>query len=72
MRMQQQGDLLSTDEAARFLGMTVYALQTLRVRGIGPKHVKVEGWFVRYPLPGLIAYKRGLVRTDARGYRHVQ
>ena len=42
--------LISENEAAQFLGYTVRALQNWRLRGGGPKFVKVSSRSVRYRL----------------------
>lgn len=45
--------LVNEKEAAHFLGYTVRALQNWRVRGGGPKFVKVSARSIRYRLSDL-------------------
>jgi predicted DNA-binding transcriptional regulator AlpA len=45
--------LVNEKEAAHFLGYTVRALQNWRVRGCGPKFVKVSARSVRYRVSDL-------------------
>lgn len=48
--------LIGERDAARFLGYTVRALQNWRVRGGGPKFVKVSARSIRYRRRDLIAW----------------
>ena len=48
--------LIHEDEAARFLGYTTRCLQNWRVRGGGPKFVKVSGRSIRYRRRDLITW----------------
>lgn len=48
--------LIGENEAARFLGYTVRALQNWRVRGGGPKFVKVSARSIRYRRRDLITW----------------
>jgi predicted DNA-binding transcriptional regulator AlpA len=48
--------LMDEREAAEFLGYSVRALQNWRVRGGGPKFVKVSARSVRYRRRDLIAW----------------
>ena len=48
--------LIDEREAANFLGYSVRALQNWRVRGGGPRFVKVSGRSVRYRRRDLIAW----------------
>ncbi len=48
--------LINETEAAKFLGYTVRALQNWRVRGGGPKFVKISSRSIRYRRRELIAW----------------
>lgn len=48
--------LIPEGDAADFLGYTVRALQNWRVRGGGPRFVKVSSRSVRYRLRELVAW----------------
>jgi predicted DNA-binding transcriptional regulator AlpA len=48
--------LINEQEAAEFLGYTIRALQNWRVRGGGPRFVKVSGRSVRYRRRQLIEW----------------
>ena len=48
--------LLNEQEAAEFLSYTTRALQNWRVRGGGPKYVKVSARSIRYRRRDLIAW----------------
>lgn len=52
--------LIDEKQAAEFLGYTVRALQNWRVRGGGPKFVKVSRRSVRYRRRALIAWADAL------------
>ena len=56
--------LISENEAASFLGYTVRALQNWRVRGGGPRFIKVSSRSVRYRRRDLIAWANSLARTN--------
>jgi len=56
--------LIGENEAASFLGYTVRALQNWRVRGGGPKFIKVSSRSVRYRRRDLIAWAEGLLRSN--------
>ena len=52
----KQKELVTTDEAAKYLGnLKANTLEGWRVRGYGPRYVKV-GRLVRYSLSDLDAY----------------
>jgi len=48
-------------KAADFLGYTIRALQNWRLRGGGPKFVKVSGRSIRYRRRDLIEWAEGLL-----------
>ncbi len=48
--------LLNEQDAARFLGYTVRALQNWRVRGGGPAFIKISSRSIRYCRRDLIAW----------------
>jgi predicted DNA-binding transcriptional regulator AlpA len=48
--------LINEQEAAEFLGYTIRALQNWRVRGGGPRFVKVSGRSIRYRRRHLIEW----------------
>jgi predicted DNA-binding transcriptional regulator AlpA len=48
--------LLTEREAAAFLGYTIRALQNWRVRGGGPKFIKISARSIRYCRRDLIAW----------------
>jgi len=48
--------LINENEAARFIGYSVRALQNWRVRGGGPRFVKVSARSIRYRRRDLIAW----------------
>lgn len=56
--------LINENEAAAFLGYTVRALQNWRVRGGGPKFVKVSARSIRYRRRDLIAWIERLTRSS--------
>lgn len=56
--------LINEVEAADFLGYTVRALQNWRVRGGGPRFVKVSSRSIRYRRRDLIAWADGLTRSS--------
>ena len=53
--------LIDENEAARFLGYSVRALQNWRVRGGGPKFVKVSARSIRYRRRDLIEWAESLL-----------
>jgi len=53
--------LINEKEAAEFLGYTVRALQNWRIRGGGPKFVKVSARSVRYRFRDLLAWSESLL-----------
>jgi predicted DNA-binding transcriptional regulator AlpA len=56
--------LIDEREAARFLCYSVRALQNWRVRGGGPRFVKVSGRSVRYRRRDLIAWIEERTRNN--------
>jgi predicted DNA-binding transcriptional regulator AlpA len=63
--------LLSTEEAARFLGCSQQLLADLRWRGGGPPYVKLSRNCVRYFKSDLIAYARERVARSTTEAKHV-
>ncbi|RKQ64135.1 helix-turn-helix transcriptional regulator [Oceanibaculum indicum] len=60
--------LIGEQEAASFIGYTVRALQNWRVRGGGPKFVKVSARSIRYRRRDLIAWAEShLVQNTSQG-----
>jgi len=55
--------LITEVDAAAFLGYTVRALQNWRVRGGGPKFIRVSSRSVRYRRRDLIAWADGLLKS---------
>lgn len=53
--------MINEEEAAAFLGYTIRALQNWRVRGGGPKFIKVSGRSIRYRRRDLIEWAEGLL-----------
>ncbi len=53
--------LIPETDAARFVGYTIRALQNWRVRGGGPKYVKVSSRSVRYRRKDLIDWAESRV-----------
>ena len=53
--------MIAEDEAAHFTGYTTRALQNWRLRGGGPKFVKVSGRSVRYRRRDLIEWAESLL-----------
>ncbi len=53
--------MITEDEAAHFIGYTVRALQNWRLRGGGPKFIKVSGRSVRYRRRDLIEWAESLL-----------
>jgi predicted DNA-binding transcriptional regulator AlpA len=56
--------LLDEKEAATFLRYSVRALQNWRVRGGGPRFVKVSSRSIRYRRRDLIAWTEALLRSS--------
>lgn len=56
--------LIDEREAAQFLGYTVRALQNWRVRGGGPRFVKVSARSIRYRRRDLIEWAEALLVTS--------
>lgn len=54
MAKQDDDRLINEHDAAAFLGYTVRALQNWRVRGGGPKFIKVSARSVRYRMRDLL------------------
>jgi len=48
--------LINEDKAAQFVGYTIRALQNWRVRGGGPRFVKVSARSIRYRRRDLVAW----------------
>lgn len=53
--------LINEKEAALFLGYTVRALQNWRIRGGGPKFVKVSARSIRYRFRDLLTWSESLL-----------
>ena len=60
--------LINERQAAEFLGYTVRALQNWRVRGGGPKFVKVSSRSIRYRRRELIAWSESLLITNTSAF----
>jgi predicted DNA-binding transcriptional regulator AlpA len=56
--------LIDERQAAKIVGYTVRALQNWRVRGGGPKFVKVSSRSVRYRRRDLIEWAESLLRSS--------
>ncbi len=56
--------MITETEAARFLGYTVRALQNWRVRGGGPRFVKVSSRSIRYRRRELIDWAESLMVSN--------
>lgn len=56
--------LIGENEAAIFVGYTVRALQNWRVRGGGPKFVKVSKRSIRYRRRDLISWAEDRLRSS--------
>lgn len=56
--------LINENDAAAFLGYTVRALQNWRVRGGGPRFVKVSARSIRYRRRDLIAWTEARLCTN--------
>lgn len=57
--------LVNEDGAAAFLGYTIRALQNWRLRGGGPRFVKVSGRSIRYRRRDLIEWIEQKLRTSS-------
>lgn len=53
--------MIDEHEAAKFVGYTIRALQNWRLRGGGPKFLKVSGRSIRYRRRDLIIWAEGLL-----------
>lgn len=60
--------LINEQKAAEFLGYTVRALQNWRVRGGGPKFVKVSSRSIRYRRRELIAWAESLLVANTSAF----
>lgn len=56
--------LINENEAAQFLGYTIRCLQNWRVRGGGPRFVKVSGRSIRYRRRDLIEWADSRLRDS--------
>jgi hypothetical protein len=56
--------LVNENEAATFIGYTIRALQGWRVKGGGPKFVKVSARSIRYRRRDLIEWADSLLKTS--------
>lgn len=56
--------MIPEDEAARFLGYSVRALQNWRVRGGGPRFVKVSSRSIRYRRRDLIEWAEQRLQSN--------
>jgi len=56
--------LVREQEAANFLGYSVRALQNWRIRGGGPKFVRVSARSIRYRRRDLIAWTEERLRSN--------
>lgn len=58
-QLVKDGDqLLTLVEAVRFLNTTEASLRTLVRDGKAPPYVKLNNWHLRFPMSGLMEYKR--------------
>lgn len=63
------GDLLINEtRAAEFLSVNPRTLQQWRLRGTGPKFVRISSRCVRYRYRDLIAWADGLLRSSTSDY----
>lgn len=62
--------MIDEHKAADFLGYTIRALQNWRVRGGGPKFVKVSGRSIRYRRRDLIEWAEGLLVASTSEANH--
>ena len=56
--------LIKEDEAASFIGYSVRALQNWRIRGSGPKFIKVSARSIRYRRQDLIEWADRLLLSS--------
>ena len=56
--------LLTETEAAQFIGFSIRALQGWRVKGGGPRFVKISARAVRYRRRDLIAWAEARLRSN--------
>ena len=56
--------LIGEQEAAAFLGYTVRALQNWRLRGGGPRFIKVSSRSIRYRMRDLIRWAEDRLRSS--------
>lgn len=56
--------LINETEAAGFIGYTIRALQGWRLRGGGPRFVKVSGRSIRYRRRDLIAWAEARLKSS--------
>jgi predicted DNA-binding transcriptional regulator AlpA len=56
--------LVNEQEAAQALGFTIRALQNWRVRGGGPRFVKISGRSVRYRRRDLLEWTESKLRSN--------
>lgn len=64
---QLKNYLVSEKEAAQFLGFTIRFLQARRVRGNGPRFVKISSRAIRYRVSDLKEWVEGKLRTSTSG-----
>lgn len=64
--------LITENDAALFLGYSVRALQNWRVRGGGPKFVRVSKRSIRYRRRDLIAWTEANLRTNTSDTGFIQ
>ena len=57
-------ELLTTEEASRFLKLRPNTLEIWRLKGIGPKFYRISGRTVRYRLSDLMEFVENSVRTS--------
>jgi excisionase family DNA binding protein len=62
----QTDDLLTVEQAAAYLGVTVGTMHNLRSRGVGPLSW-LEGRRLRYPRSGLDAHRARQREASTRG-----
>ena len=56
--LQTDETLLNTKQAATFINLSVWSLQTYRSRGIGPSYFRDDRGRIRYAIGDLKAYQR--------------
>ena len=57
-------ELLTTEEASRFLKLRPNTLEIWRLKGIGPKFYRISGRTVQYRLSDLMEFVEKSVRTS--------